>query len=92
MLMGLASALQAQPTASRPADAASRSILEYMLFLVVVLVGIFLVSSFAFLRWSKHFRRRVFREPIRPTPSEDVWSMHRLPDEEPEDLDETEGQ
>lgn len=65
-----------------PAVAAEARVLRYVLFLVIVLVGIFFVSAFAFLRWSQHFRRTLLRRPPRPTPSTDVWSMHRLPDED----------
>ena len=88
LLAGLVSTLRAAPLTSRPADTVSRGGVQhamFALFLLVVLVGIFLVSSFAFLRWSKHFRRRVFRGPAGPTPAEDVWAMHRLPEEESED-------
>jgi hypothetical protein len=90
LLIGAASALRAEPLTSRPTDTTSRGVVQYALFLMVVLVGIFLVSSFAFLRWSKHFRRRVLRKPADPTPAEDVWAMHRLPEEEPDDPDEEE--
>mgnify|MGYP001229591182 CR=1 FL=1 len=48
--------------------------------LVVVLIIIFIVSSLAFLRWSRSFRRWVFHKPRPPTPSEDVWAMHKLPE------------
>ncbi len=52
-----------------------------VLFLVLVLVGIFVVASLAFLRWSRGFRRWIFHKPAPATPSADVWAMHRLPEE-----------
>jgi hypothetical protein len=47
---------------------------------VVVLVLIFMVSSLAFLRWSRRFRRMLLRKPHPPTVSDDVWAMHKLPE------------
>lgn len=52
-----------------------------VLFLLLVLVGIFVVASLAFLRWSRSFRRWVFHKPAPATPSADVWAMHRLPED-----------
>lgn len=57
-----------------------------VLFWLLVFVGIFAVSTFAFLRWSRRFRRWVFYTPHPPTPADDVWAMHRLPDEGPAGL------
>lgn len=54
--------------------------LRQMLFWLVVLVVIFIFSTTAFLRWSRHFRRSILRKPQPPTPSEDVWAMHKLPE------------
>lgn len=56
-----------------------------VLFWLLVLVGIFAVSTFAFLRWSRGFRARLFHRPHPPTSAEDVWTMHRVPDEPPAD-------
>ena len=80
-----------QPGATTdPAAAAEARVLRYVLFLVIILVGIFFVSAFAFLRWSRHFRRTLLRRPSPPTPSSDVWAMHRLPDDEPDGADDSE--
>ena len=59
--------------------------IQQILFLLVVLVVIFSVASFAFLRWSRRFRRWMFYKPQPATPDGDVWAMHRLPDELCED-------
>lgn len=69
---------------TQPAAALSTSLqarlLRQALFWLVILVIIFLVSTTAFLRWSRHFRRSLARRPHPPTPSEDVWVMHKLPE------------
>lgn len=69
---------------TQPAAALSTSVqarlLRQALFWLVILVLVFLVSTTAFLRWSRHFRRSLFRRPHPPTPSEDVWAMHKLPE------------
>jgi hypothetical protein len=65
-----------------PAEPASRSVHRLTLLLsatlivvVVVMLGLILLRSLR--RWREH----VLREPPRPTPTSDVWSMHRLPDD-----------
>ena len=72
-------AIQAAQPTSMPSTAVAPQTIRYLLFLLVVLAGIFLVSSFAFLRWSRRYRSHIFREPSQPTASEDAWSMHQLP-------------
>jgi hypothetical protein len=66
-------------------------VLKHVLFFLVILVGIFSISVFAFLRWSRNFRRSLMRRPHPPTPADDVWAMHKLPPEleEPSDSQET---
>ena len=59
--------------------------IQHMLFLLIVLLGIFSVASIAFLRWSRRFRRWMFYKPRPATPDGDVWAMHRPPDEFRED-------
>ena len=61
-----------------------------VLFVALVLLIVFVVSTFAFLRWSRHFRRWMLRKPHSPTPASDVWSMHRVPDEADADPDDDE--
>ena len=51
----------------------------------------FAVTMYLFLLWSRRYRARLTRSPRPPTPVEDVWSMHRLPDEPPEEGDEPSG-
>lgn len=55
--------------------------MKWLLFWLVIFVIIFAASSFAFLRWSRHFRNTLLRPPRPPSPSEDVWAMHRLPED-----------
>lgn len=56
-----------------------------ILFLLLILVGVFAVASLAFLRWSRSFRRWLLHKPAPATPDGDVWAMHRLPDESDQD-------
>jgi len=70
----------------RLAAAADRPVVQArairnILFLTIVLVGVFSVATLAFLRWSRHFRRRLFHKPPPATPDGDVWAMHRLPEQ-----------
>jgi hypothetical protein len=81
-----ATAVQANQSASMPSRPELSQTIRYVLFLIVVLVGIFVISSFAFLRWSRRFRSHIFHEPSVPTPAEDAWAMHQLPaSAEPQD-------
>ena len=57
--------------------------IQQVLFWVLMLAGIFGLSTFAFLRWSRQYRKWLLRRPRPPTVVEDVWAMHRLPEEEP---------
>ncbi|HON65166.1 MAG TPA: hypothetical protein PLS23_01620, partial [Phycisphaerae bacterium] len=71
-------------TTSRPVSPVSPEVkaraIWQLLFWLLILTFIFLVSTTAFLRWSRHFRRSLLRKPHEPTPSEDVWAMHKLPE------------
>ncbi len=79
--------LHAHEPAGRPETAPSPLVpevrrqgrlLRQVLFLTLILVLVFAVSTLAFLRWSRKYRRSLMRKPRRPTPSSDVWAMHRL--------------
>ena len=52
----------------------------------------FLVVAYLFLGWSRSYRSRLSRPPAAPTPVEDVWSMHRLPDDTQDGRQEEEGE
>lgn len=54
--------------------------MKQLLFWLVVFLLIFGVSTLTFLRWSRRFRDWILRKPHAPTPSEDVWAMHKLPE------------
>ena len=51
-------------------------VIRHILLLLLVLMGIFSVASFAFLRWSRRFRRWMFHRPQPATP--DGASAHRI--------------
>ncbi len=59
--------------------------IRQVLFWLLVLMGIFGVSTFAFLRWSRRFRNWMLCQPHPPTSADDVWAMHRMPGEPPAD-------
>jgi cytoskeletal protein RodZ len=67
-------------------------LLRNVLYLLGIIIIIFMFGLWAILRWSRRFRQFLFREPRQETPVEDVWAMHRLPEEpdtfEPGDQDE----
>ena len=49
------------------------------MFLTLVLLVIFLFSALAIMVFSRRYQAYLARGRRRPTPSEDVWSMHQLP-------------
>jgi len=65
---------------SATALAQARYILWGLLLLVVVVLG-FIVAALAMVRWSRQFRANLLRRRRPATPYDDIWSMHRLPDE-----------
>jgi hypothetical protein len=58
--------------------------LVWLLLLLLLLFLVFTVATLALVRWSRRFRAVITRRPHPPTPSDDVWRMHRLPEEQPE--------
>ena len=64
-----------------PDDKATARMLQAVLFWLLVLIGVFMICTLAFLRWSRRFRKLLLARPRPPTPADDVWSMHRLPEE-----------
>ena len=48
------------------------------LLLVFLIFLVFLVGSYALVRWSRRFREVLLRTPAAPTPSDDLWSKHKL--------------
>jgi hypothetical protein len=73
-----------QPAPTQDPRALGRT-LRNVLYILLVLVVLFTVSSYAFILWSRRYRRWLLRHPARPTPHADVWPMHKLPPEEGED-------
>ncbi len=79
-----------QPTTLPAPDESTARLLRGLLLWVGLLFAIFVIASLVLLTWSRRYRRWLFgrsddRPP--PTPSEDVWSMHRLPEEESDDAE-----
>ncbi len=64
-----------------PDNKATARMLQGVLFWLLVLISVFAIGTVAFLRWSRRFRKYLLARPHPPTPSSDVWSMHRLPDD-----------
>jgi len=56
--------------------------IQSVLFWVMVIVCIFSIGSLAMIRWSRRFRKQLLKKPAPPTPDEDVWAMHRLPEQD----------
>jgi hypothetical protein len=72
--------------ATNPADSNSetRRLLHWRqtFFWAIVLVLIFFLAALVIIRFTLRYRAYLFRERQKPTPSEDVWQMHRLPEDD----------
>lgn len=53
--------------------------LRQMIFWTIVVLIVFVFSSLAIRRFTRAYKDNLLRSPARPTASEDVWKMHRLP-------------
>jgi hypothetical protein len=53
-----------------------------VLLALAVLSFMFLLAALAVLRWGRRFRSRLKGRGMQATPSDDVWSKYRLPDED----------
>jgi hypothetical protein len=49
----------------------------------LVILITFVTAAAAIVVFSRRFRRWIGREKKKPTPSEDVWAMHKLPEDDP---------
>jgi len=74
------------PDPGRVWPAVSAGMVLYGFILIIVLF----VSVFAFLRISRHYRRQLLKKPAKPTPTTDVWKMHKVP-HQAEDDDQPDG-
>ena len=92
VLLGIAFLLwvrTGEPSAGPPAERSTNpasTIVEArqllgLLLLLLVLFLVFTVATLALVRWSRRFRAAITHRPHPPTPSDDVWRMHRLPQE-----------
>jgi TRAP-type C4-dicarboxylate transport system permease small subunit len=52
-----------------------------VIYLVLLVMGL-AVCMFALLRLSRRYRERLLRKPDKPTPTPDIWRMHKLPEDE----------
>ncbi len=71
-----------QLTEARKAELRSR--IRAPLRVVIAATGLmflFVILGYAFLAWSRAYRARLMRPPSPPTPVEDLWSLHKLPEE-----------
>ena len=76
----IGSTIRAEPTTEQVhAAGAMRWFLAVAL--VVVVLGLF--GSYVLLRMSRRYRDAAMRAPAAPTAHEDVWSMHKVPEEDP---------
>lgn len=57
--------------------------LRQALALLIILILIFTIATLVIVRFSKRYRAYLMDRKAPPTPSDDVWAMHRLPDEAP---------
>ena len=60
-----------------------------VVLLIVGLFMVFVLAGFILIRGSRRYRERLRHRRPPPTPSNDIWKMHRLPDDadlEPDDL------
>jgi hypothetical protein len=80
---------RAAGAAGRSADDPAQALLSITwmqaTFWLAILMFAFVILLSAFLRWSRHYRRRLFRSPAEPTRYADAWSMHRLPEDHSDD-------
>jgi hypothetical protein len=82
-----------RPPASRPASLREpeRSVLaRYWLAAAGGLVVVFLMGTWAMVRFRRRMVALITAKPAPPTPSDDVWQMHKLPEDDragPEELD-----
>ncbi len=68
-------------TQPAPREEQARAMGELLVWLMVLVV-IFGAGLLAFLRWSRRYKAWILRNPQPPSPSDDVWAMHRLPEED----------
>ena len=76
-----ASNVQTRPAATPVEQEKMVHLLRNVLFTTLILVGIFAVSSYAFIRLSKRYRRWILQKTAEPTPHQDVWQMYKVPKE-----------
>lgn len=71
---------------TQPSDSPSKreSLLHWrqVFFWSVVLLLIFFIAAAVIIRFSLRYRAYLFREKPPPTPNEDVWRMHRVPEQD----------
>jgi hypothetical protein len=75
---GLASEATTSAPAGLPSQVARwRAVLLGSVLLLLVLI----VGALAIIRFSRRYRSYILRRPHEPTPADDVWLLHQLPEE-----------
>ena len=83
LLFSGATTVPGNPAAAKLASAIALAVLAGMIVLLV-----FLVASYALIRSARRFRQAAEKNPPAPTPSDDLWLQHKLPEDwEDEDDD-----
>lgn len=61
---------------------------RYWLATAGALVAVFLIASLAMTRFRRRLIAMITAKPAPPSASEDVWQMHKLPEDQPDQDDE----
>jgi len=79
-----------RPTGSRPAslqEPHETVLARYWLAAAGGLVLVFLLGTWAMVRFRRRMVALITAKPAPPTPSDDVWQMHKLPEDDRADPD-----
>ncbi len=69
------------PPSTMPASQQRTMAATLMLVYGTLLLLVFVVAALALVAVSRRYRQRLARQKASPTPVDDVWSQHRLPEE-----------
>ena len=83
-----ASTLRQDADTAAPDPAKAVRIAPVVLWVGLLLVLLFFFGSYVLIRASRRYRASAARQRATPSPSEDVWAMHKLKDR-PEDGDDS---
>lgn len=60
---------------------ATQPYLRAALYLFLLILGLAL-CFFALIRLGRRYRERLLHQPDKPTPVQDIWAMHKLPEDD----------